>query len=69
MSYHARVPPYMNARQPKRPENAVTLWCDRCNARASILMVTGSGPLALCGHHAYAHLPALTDAGYQIIHL
>jgi hypothetical protein len=70
MSYPARVPPYMTARPPKRHENAVTLWCHRCYvARASILVVTGSGSLALCSHHAYLHFPALQAAGYQVIYL
>lgn len=70
MSYPARVPPYMTARPPERHENADTLWCDRCYlARASILVLTESGPLALCGHDAYVHYPALQAAGYQVIHL
>jgi hypothetical protein len=69
MSYPARVPPYMTAGPPKRHENAVTLECDCCGGRASIVAVTHSGPLAFCGHHAYVHFAALTAAGHKIIHL
>lgn len=42
--------------------------CDRCGARAYVLVRLTAGELRFCAHHARAHLDALRDRpGVQIV--
>ena len=38
--------------------------CDRCNAKAKLLVITNSGPLTFCGHHADKVQEYVRSLGY-----
>ena len=41
--------------------------CDRCGAAAKLVMLlTGGGELAFCGHHANKHAGSITGAASRI---
>ncbi len=43
--------------------------CDRCgtSASATVRVVTGDGPVDLCGHHYRQHELAIMAAGFQVV--
>lgn len=42
--------------------------CDRCPARALVVLGFRSGPLQFCGHHTHRHLAAALAQGGAVVH-